>query len=74
MPKHLVRDGHGVPLLCTWDDCGQWGDDRIVITHGPKKVRYIFCSEGHRAYWTHSHVDLGNRATGDRGRPDVIIR
>ena len=72
--KQLVRDGHGVPLLCTWDDCGQWGDDREVIVHGPKKVRYIFCSAGHREYWKHSHINNGNRPSGSRSVPGVIVR
>lgn len=72
--KIFVRDAHGVPLLCTWDDCGQYGDDRHQVIYGPNKVRYIFCSRGHREFWEHSHRDNGNKPGGSRTRPGIIVR
>lgn len=75
MPKSLVRNSLGLPLLCCWDECGQYGDDRVkeIVTEGRKKVAYIFCSEGHRAYWKHSTKSYGNRPSGDRTPAGLII-
>lgn len=75
MHKVLVRDALGVPILCCWDDCGQWADNRWFAIYGPNRVRYTFCCEGHRDFWTHSHIDLGNKAPGSRtSAPGVIKR
>lgn len=71
--KDLVRDPvTGEPILCAWDDCGQWGDDRekAVVTEGKgsqkKQVHYIFCSTGHKSYWLNSTASYGNKLPGDR--------
>jgi hypothetical protein len=47
----LVRNWHGNPLLCNWDDCDKLGNDVIhvdVRTGGVERpTRYIFCSDRH---------------------------
>ncbi len=70
--KNLVRDPTtGEPLLCCWDDCGQYGDDREAEMYSEsgtkqKEIRYIFCSTAHRAYWNNSHRSNGNLPSGFR--------
>lgn len=66
--KNLVRGVNGDPLLCCWDDCGQYGDDREkeVAAEGQKTVHYVFCSPGHRAFWRNSVKSYGNKASGDK--------
>lgn len=60
------------PLLCCWDDCGQYGhqEQRAEVSEGTgaalKVVTYIFCTERHLAYWRHSVVDNGNLPAGMR--------
>ena len=72
--RQLVRNAHGKPLPCVWDDCWEHGDNRhrVEVDHdAPKfkgeKLVYIFCSERHRDYWRHSTKDRGNLPTGSRG-------
>lgn len=73
--KQLVRDRFGDPLLCCWDDCGQWGDGRVyeVAKSDGKQVIYIFCVEGHRDFWRHSIHDNGNHSPGSRTPSGLII-
>lgn len=56
------------PLLCCWDDCGQYGhnEHREVVREGPKTLTYIFCHDRHRAYWVNSHRSNGNLPAGYR--------
>lgn len=59
-----VRDPQtGEPLLCCWDECGQWGVAEIFELMG---LYYIFCSERHREYWKNSVMDNGNLPAGMR--------
>lgn len=75
MPKDLVRDATGVPVLCSWDDCGQYGDDRVkeIVPEGQKRVHYVFCSEGHRDFWRNSIRNYGNHSSGNRGGGGLIV-
>lgn len=74
MTRRLVRNYHGRPLPCCWADCWTHGDDRhgVDVPHDAPKypgeqLRYIFCSERHRAYWLNSRNDRGNLPTGSKG-------
>lgn len=72
-----VRDPHTQePLLCCWDDCGQYGHDEHGenFREGGKSVRYIFCSDRHRQYWRHSSISNGNLPAGFRGPSGLIVR
>lgn len=57
-----------VPLLCCWDECGQFGHEemRAEVTEGRKVIKYVFCTERHRAYWQHSIISNGNLPAGMR--------
>lgn len=75
--KHLVRDTTGTPLLCCWDDCGQYGDDRYkAVGKGDQghPLNYIFCSTGHLDFWQHSHHDNGNHSPGNRTGFGLIVK
>ncbi len=67
---NLVRDPlTGVPLLCCWDDCGQYGQNGIQTREnvGPgKTLTYIFCTDVHRMYWVNSKRSYGNLPSGSR--------
>lgn len=62
--KTLVRNERGIPILCAWDDCRNNGYDEIkVIVNEPlKKLHYIFCSEQHKRYHIHGHLEYGKKA------------
>lgn len=64
----------GRVLPCCWDTCQRDGDDRhgVSVPHDAprfkgERLRYIFCSPAHAAYWRNSHRDRGNLPTGSRG-------
>lgn len=60
----MVRNGHGIPIKCVWDDCEKPGYDEIkVIVKEPQKhVHYIFCSERHKRFHIRGHQDYGKLA------------
>lgn len=67
MSFHRVRDHTGEPLLCCWDECGQYSlyEFRFEVQETlTKKVTYTFCNERHRLYWMNSHISNGNLPTG----------
>jgi len=53
-------------LTCCWDDCIKVGYDlhAIRVDYGvpgaPNVVKFVFCSDRHRAYW-------GNSSRGGQG-------
>lgn len=59
--KTIVRNGHGIPIKCCWDDCEKSGYDEIkVIVREPQKtLHYIFCSERHKRMHITSHHTYG---------------
>lgn len=60
--KTMVRNGHGIPLQCCWDDCTEPGYDeiKVVVNEPRKKLHYIFCSETHKRFHINGHRDYGN--------------
>lgn len=62
--KTLVRNDHGIPILCAWDTCEKAGYDEIkfVVNEPTKKLHYIFCSEVHKRYHLHGHREYGKKA------------
>lgn len=76
--KNLVRAPFSeVPLLCCWDDCGQYGDNNVRVAWNEKgtTVYYIFCSEGHKDFWVNSKNSYGNhsRAHGKTGLESTVF-
>jgi hypothetical protein len=59
--RTLVRNGHGIPIRCAWDDCERNGYDeiKIVVKEPQKELHYIFCSERHKRYHIHGHHEYG---------------
>jgi len=65
----LVRNAHGKPLPCCWDDCWANGDERyrIVVPHDAPARRangdtltYLFCSDRHREYYREAASRAGS--------------
>lgn len=70
----LVRNAHGRPLPCCWDDCTKSGheENKVVRREGAegggiKNLHYVFCSQAHKMLYVNSHQDFGNLPMGSRG-------
>jgi hypothetical protein len=63
-----VRNQLGDPLLCCWDDCGQYGhyEARSVRVQEGRPVTYVFCCPRHQEYWINSVEDNGNLPSGSK--------
>jgi hypothetical protein len=65
-------------ILCAWADCDEYGhaNHQIVINDAKpgfpvKLMRYVFCSDNCRHYWSRSHIpgEYGSlRGSGLRSR------
>lgn len=56
--RDLVRNAHGLPLPCCWQDCWERGSTKYkaVVPHdGPERtgdtLTYIFCGPAHLQMW-----------------------
>lgn len=56
--RDLVRNAHGVPLPCTWQDCWERGSTKheVRVPHdAPGRegdtLTYVFCGPRHKAMW-----------------------
>lgn len=56
--RDLVRNAHGLPLPCCWQDCWERGSTKhkVVAPHdAPGRegdtLTYIFCGPAHKALW-----------------------
>jgi hypothetical protein len=56
--RDLVRNAHGQPLACCWQDCWERGSTKhqVVAPHdGPGResdtLTYIFCGPVHKSLW-----------------------
>lgn len=66
--RDLVRNAHGQPLPCCWQECWARGSTRheVRVAHdAPGRegdtLTYVFCGPAHKAQW------LGQTAAAQRG-------
>ena len=55
---------------CVCGGCSGWDAQLVDRRSAAKHTKFIFCSERHKTYWTHSHrpeVLDGNLPTGSKG-------
>lgn len=64
--RNRVRNSHGVPLLCCWDDCEESGLYEYRMREEDSIM--VFCSERHMSYHRNSHRGYGRLPTGERNR------
>ena len=74
--KGVFSFSSGEWIRCAWFECDQQGYElyksvfhehaRTMRCDNPlsQHVNFIFCSERHKQYYLHSHVDMGNLPPG----------
>lgn len=74
--KKVFSFGSDTWIRCAWFECSKDGYELYkTVFHEHAKnlpcnhersehVNFVFCSERHRQYFVHSHVDMGNLPPG----------